>query len=61
MDEMTEKLLQQHISGLEFRIRTLEQAVLQSGNRVAQLELLFNRGATRLIDEIINSRKDQKQ
>ena len=47
-----ERLQEQRINQLEFRLQTLERAVLTLAERVSQLDVFYQRGAKRLLSDI---------
>jgi hypothetical protein len=56
---MIEDLYEQRIAELEFRVTTLETAVLSMLKTVSVLERFYNAGSQRLLDDILG--KESKQ
>lgn len=58
---MIERLFEQRIAELEFRVQTLERATLELGNRVAKLEQFVEAGAKRFLTAILAEKGETRQ
>jgi hypothetical protein len=61
IETMIEQFYEQRIAQLEFRIETLEKAVLAMAKNLGRLEGLYSMGAKRLLDDIFKEEEESKQ
>ena len=57
---MIEKLLEQRIKELEFRLQTVERAALMLAKRVSELDVLYHRATIRPLSELFEE-EERKQ
>ena len=58
---MVEQLLEQRIAELEFRIQTLEHAMLSAGEHIVRLEKFLHAGTKRLLDDIFEEEERKNE
>ena len=57
---LEERIAEQRVNELEFRVQTLEKAVLAMAERLAVTENFINKGAKRLLDDIFKEEETKQ-